>query len=148
MTSLEMDWGLAKGQATEGCSQWQGLWMGQCHIWCAAGQHSRPILFTIFINDLDEEVVEKVKVLLKFADDTKIGNIVDNDESWKSLQDALDCLCTWAANWERKFNVDKCHVLHLGRNNKRRPYVMHGKQLETSEIQEQPESSETQEQLE
>ena len=80
-----------------------------------------PILFTIFINDLDEEVVEKVKVLLKFADDTKIGNIVDNDESWKSLQDALDCLCTWAANWEMKFNVDKCHVLHLGRNNKRRP---------------------------
>ena len=94
-----------------------------------------PILFTIFINDLDEEVVEKVKVLLKFADDTKIGNIVDNDESWKSLQDALDCLCTWAANWEMKFNVDKCHVLHLGRNNKRRPYVMHGKQLETSEME-------------
>ena len=35
-----------------------------------------PILFTIFINDLDEEVVEKVKVLLKFADDTKMGHIV------------------------------------------------------------------------
>ena len=34
-----------------------------------------------------------------------------------------------------KFNVDKCHVLHLGRNNKRRPYVMHGKQLETSEME-------------
>ena len=36
---------------------------------------------------------------------------------------------------EMKFNVDKCHVLHLGRNNKRRPYVMHGKQLETSEME-------------
>ena len=47
------------------------------------------ILFTIFINDLDEEVVEKAKVLLKFADDTKI----DSDESWRTLQKALDSLC-------------------------------------------------------
>ena len=51
------------------------------------------ILFTIFINDLDEEVVEKAKVLLKFADDTKIGHIIDSDESWRTLQKALDSLC-------------------------------------------------------
>ena len=94
-----------------------------------------PILFTIFINDLDEEVVEKVKVLLKFADDTKMGHIIDSEESWRSLQDALDSLCNWAERWEMKFNVEKCHVLHLGRTNERRIYSMNGTQLITTEME-------------
>ena len=94
-----------------------------------------PILFTIFINDLDEEVVEKVKVLLKFADDTKMGHIIDSEESWRFLQDALDSLCNWAERWEMKFNVEKCHVLHLGRTNERRIYSMNGTQLITTEME-------------
>ena len=94
-----------------------------------------PILFTIFINDLDEEVVEKVMVLLKFADDTKIGHIIDSEESWRSLQAALDLLCTWADKWEMRFNVEKCHALHLGRTNERRPYSMNGRKLETTDME-------------
>ena len=94
-----------------------------------------PILFTIFINDLDEEVVEKVSIILKFADDTKIGHVIDSEESWQALQDALVHLCNWADKWEMRFNVEKCKVLHVGKTNKRRPYTMNGRQLETTEME-------------
>ena len=34
-----------------------------------------------------------------------------------------------------KFNVEKCHVLHLGRTNERRIYSMNGTQLITTEME-------------
>ena len=36
-----------------------------------------PLLFVIYINDLDEDLGGMVS---KFADDTKIGGIVDSEE--------------------------------------------------------------------
>ncbi len=38
-----------------------------------------PLLFLIFINDIDDDVVSK---LCKFADDTKIGRAVGSEEEW------------------------------------------------------------------
>ena len=38
-----------------------------------------PLLFVIYINDLDENIGGMVS---KFADDTKIGGIVDSEESY------------------------------------------------------------------
>jgi len=45
-----------------------------------------PLLFVIFINDLDDGVINK---LLKFADDTKIVSKVGTAEDVKVLQDDL-----------------------------------------------------------
>ena len=72
-----------------------------------------PILFTIFINDLPECVTSKCKM---FADDTKIYNkSIMNSE----IQTDLDSLHEWSNQWCLNFNVDKCKVLHLGKNNLR-----------------------------
>ena len=43
----------------------------------------RPLLFVIFINDLDEDVEGWVG---KFADDTKVGGVVDSLEGCQSCR--------------------------------------------------------------
>jgi hypothetical protein len=54
-----------------------------------------PILFLIFINDLDS-VVEEVDIVRKFADDTKMGHRVDNMEGRERLQEAINKLVEWS----------------------------------------------------
>ena len=53
----------------------------------------------------------------KFADDTKIGGIVDSEEGYRGLQRDLDQLGQWADEWQKEFNLDKCEVMHFGRFN-------------------------------
>ena len=48
-----------------------------------------PILFLIYINDLEDDISSKV---LKFADATKVFRNVTNDTDKQSLQDDLDKL--------------------------------------------------------
>ena len=73
-----------------------------------------PILFIIYINDIDEGIKCKIS---KFADDTKIANKVDSENERQLLQSDLNTLIEWSNKWQMKFNIDKCHVLHIGNQN-------------------------------
>ncbi len=75
-----------------------------------------PILFLIFINDLDDDAMF-IELLKKFTDDTKLGHTAATPEDRKTLQLALDNLCDWSDKWGMAFNLKKCKVMHMEFNN-------------------------------
>ena len=72
--------------------------------------------------------------ILKFADDTKIFSRINNINSLDSerLQSDLHLLqlIRWSEEWQMLFNVNKCKVVHIGKQNQQRQYFMHDQCLE------------------
>ena len=91
-----------------------------------------PLLFIIFINDLELQIINTV---LKFADDTKVfGTVIDEDDR-AVLQEDLQKLSEWADSWQMEFNVEKCKVMHFGSRNNKFNYSIRGKQLEVVSVE-------------
>lgn len=80
-----------------------------------------PLLFLIFIDDIDEMVISKC---LKFADDTKIYNQVVSEGDRLKIQDDINKLSSWGKDWDMTYNVNKCKVVHLGNNNPKFSYKL------------------------
>ena len=80
-----------------------------------------PILFLIYINDLEDDISSKV---LKFADNTKVFRKVTNDTDKQSLQDDLDKLVKWSEKWQMLFHFGKCKCIYIGHRNMDEEYKM------------------------
>ena len=74
-----------------------------------------PLLFLIYVGDASKHVTNFCKL---FADDTKIyARILENEQSIHSLQEDISSLSKWTNTMLMRYNLDKCHRLHLGRKN-------------------------------
>eukprot|EP00061_Rhincodon_typus_P004849 g23569.t1 len=63
-------------------------------------------------------------IVSKFADDTNIGGAVDSEEGYLRVQKDLDHMGQWAKTWLMEFNLDKCEVLHFGKANQGKNYIL------------------------
>ncbi len=94
-----------------------------------------PVLFTIFIDDLESES-EKLKLevyIIKFADDTKGQKEIRGEEDRRKMQEALNTLWGWSQKWNMQFNLEKCKVMHIGRNNPEYEYHMNSTKLNNTD---------------
>ena len=82
-----------------------------------------PMCFIIYINDLEENIDSTVS---KFADDTKLYNDVSTPMGILQIQHDIDKLSNWSESWQMEFNMDKCSVMHIGRNNPNAEYILKG----------------------
>ena len=73
-----------------------------------------PVLFSIYINDLEEGVTSKI---LTFADDTKLFRKIKGNGDKQQLHDDIDNLSKWYEKWQMLFNFEKCKCLPAGHGN-------------------------------
>ena len=59
-----------------------------------------------------DEAIEGI--LIKFADDTKLGGVANTTKERTTIQSDLDRLEELAIDNKMNFNLEKCKVLHLG----------------------------------
>jgi ribonucleases P/MRP protein subunit RPP40 len=85
-----------------------------------------PLLFLIFINDIDA-VCKGNTTLQIFADDAKLYSSVDFSAQSVSLQQSLDNLCAWVDQWQLSIDKSKCSVLSIvSKSHQVSPYHING----------------------
>ena len=89
-----------------------------------------PVLFSIFINDVDSEIE---CILSKFADDTKLSDTIDTPVGQDAIQGHLDKLEKGTHLNLMTCNKAKRKVLHMGRGN---PWYQH--RLEDEGVERSP----------
>ena len=91
-----------------------------------------PILFNLFINDLEDGVSSAISV---FVDDTKLSRAITSPQDVETLQKDLNKLMGWATTWQMRFNVEKFKITHLGGKNMNAIYSLGGEPLGESRME-------------
>lgn len=61
---------------------------------------------------------------MKFADDSKLWGRVNSQDDIAKMQGDLNTLNIWANENLMPFNVEKCKVMHIGKNNNKAKYTL------------------------
>ena len=101
---------MAYTQKTESNSRWWDFNWKSVLSGVPQGSVLGPILFLIYIIDLENDISSKV---LKFAADTKVFRKVKNDTDKQSLQDDLDKFVKWSEKWQMLLSFGKCKCIHI-----------------------------------
>ena len=69
------------------------------------GGHVSPLLFSLYVNDLPTVISTNC---LLFADDLKLFHEIKSQNDVLTLQQDLNAVTHWAADWKLKLNASKC----------------------------------------
>ena len=87
-----------------------------------------PLFFNIYVNDIPSIIDSQTLI---FADDTKIYREVKSKADFLQFQEDINCLLDWSTQWQLKFNISKCHILHLGPSHSYGDYYLDGNKITT-----------------
>ena len=73
-----------------------------------------PLLFLLFVNDIPSSPNH---VTSMFADDTKIGSVINDNNDCVLLQNYLTTVFEWSCTWGLNFNPLKCKVISFSKRN-------------------------------
>ena len=88
-------------------------WSGVCSV-VPQGSVLGPIMFNLFINDLEDGVNSTISV---FADHTKPSRAITSPQDVETLQEDLNKLMGWETKWQMRLIAEKCKIMHLGAKN-------------------------------
>ena len=86
-----------------------------------------PALFLIFVADASDMVKNFISL---YADDTKLHSYIldahspDDAHTSLSLQEDLNILAGWCESMQMSYNLDKCHIIHMGKHNSEYQYTL------------------------
>ena len=66
-----------------------------------------PLLFVLYIDDIDDCLKKREGIAPKFADDTKIAKVVKDQQTATEMQSVIHELESWCKKWAMHFNVKK-----------------------------------------
>jgi hypothetical protein len=81
-----------------------------------------PLLFILYINDLPD-ILSYNTLCAIFADDTKIYRHINSHQDHIILQRDINNIYAWSITWGLTFNVNKCLLISLKRNNDPTEYL-------------------------
>ena len=89
-------------------SEWRNVTSG-----VPQGSVLGPIMFLIYVNDMTAGLRSYMNM---FADDAKIMRRVKNMEDCDKLQEDIDRIFEWSKDWQMEFNINKCHIMRMGKS--------------------------------
>ena len=88
-----------------------------------------PFLFLVLIGDIDGEIVSSF--LSSFADDTRIGHPIEEEEDAQKLQEDLEKVYKWAKSNNMQFNDEKFELLRY-KPKQQNPRLLHSTTYKSS----------------
>lgn len=85
-----------------------------------------PVLFNIYTYDLPELIIQSGVKCVAFADDIKLYMSISTPKDCILLQQALNQVIGWSAEWGLPLSSEKTKLLHIGRRNARYDYLFDG----------------------
>ena len=79
-------------------------------IWISQGSVLRPVLFTLYINDLPSHEQSQVRL---FANDEKVFTQNDDNNAQSIVEEDLYRLHQWSNDWQLHFQPEKCSILRF-----------------------------------
>ena len=92
-----------------------------------------PLLFLIYINDINELVLSMGSKLVLYADDILLYHPIVSESDYTLLQLDVDALGIWSLLNHLSFNIKKCKTMVLSRKKQRTqslPIILLGSQLD------------------